>query len=51
MLRGFVDGLTGAGIGVLWDGGHCSCESGVQKTSGVMKKACSCGGYNKSWGT
>lgn len=29
MLGGFVDGLTGAGAGALWDGGHCSCEPGV----------------------
>lgn len=36
VLGGFVDGLTGAGVGALWDGGHCSCEPGVKKTSGVM---------------
>lgn len=35
VLGGFVDGLTGAGV-ALWDGGHCSCEPGVKKTSGVM---------------
>ena len=29
MLGGFVDGLTGAGDGALWDGGHCSCEHWV----------------------
>lgn len=44
MLGGFVDGLTGAGVGALWDGGHCFWKSGVQKTSGVMQKARSCAG-------
>lgn len=29
VLGGFVDGLTGAGDGALWDGGHCSCEHWV----------------------
>lgn len=31
MLRGFVDGLTGAAVAALWDGDHCSCEPGMQK--------------------
>ncbi|KAA8580295.1 hypothetical protein FQN60_005830 [Etheostoma spectabile] len=26
VLGRFVDGLTGAGVGALWEGGHCSCE-------------------------
>lgn len=30
VLGGFVDGLTGAGVGALWDGGHCSCEPWVE---------------------
>lgn len=40
MLGGFVDGLTGAGVGALWDGGHCYCKPGVQKTSAVMPFLC-----------
>lgn len=42
MLGGFVDGLTGAGVGALWDGGHCYCKPRVQKTSAIMQKARSC---------
>lgn len=36
MLGGFVGWLTGAAVGALWDGGHCSYKPGLQKTSGVM---------------
>lgn len=24
-----LGGFVGAGVGALWDGGHCSCEPGV----------------------
>lgn len=45
---GFVDGLTGAGVGVLWDGGHCCWKPGVQKTSAVMQNTRSCGGIRRT---
>lgn len=49
VLGGFVDGLTGACVGALWDGGHCSCEPRVENVWFLcMQKARSCGGYNKS---
>lgn len=44
MLGGFVDGLTGDGVGVLWEGGHCFWKPGVQKTSGVMQTTRPCVG-------
>lgn len=47
MLGGFVNGLTGAGVGALWDGGHCFCEHG-EKSLGVVQKHRSSGGYIRS---
>lgn len=44
VLGGFVDGLTGAGVGLLWAGGHCFWKPGLQKTSAVMQNARSCAG-------
>lgn len=44
VLGGFVDGLTGSGVGVLWDGAHCFWKPGLQKTSAVVQKARSCAG-------
>lgn len=38
VLGGFVNGLTGAGVGALWDGGHCSCEHRV-KIVGCYKES------------
>ena len=43
-LGGFVDGLTGAGVGALWDGGHCSCERLVESVWCCADKPRSCRG-------
>lgn len=49
MLGGFVNGLTGAGVGALWDGGHCSCEHRVE-IAGCYAENLLLWGYNKSMG-
>lgn len=38
VLGGFIDGLTGAGVGALWDGGHCSCELGYRTCLALRRK-------------
>lgn len=44
VLGGFVDGLTGAGVGALWDGGHCSCEPRSRKRLVLCRKPAPVGG-------
>lgn len=48
MLGGFVSGLTGAGVGALWDGGHCSCEHMSRNRRVSCKNSAPVGGIRRA---